>query len=59
MNLDTLAALAEPNGLRIVELLGRAPRFVGEIARSELRQPQATKHLQTLQRVALTGSDRL
>jgi uncharacterized protein YndB with AHSA1/START domain/DNA-binding transcriptional ArsR family regulator len=50
----TLAALAEPNRARIVALLERAPRSVGEIARAlELRQPQATKHLQTLQRAGL------
>jgi uncharacterized protein YndB with AHSA1/START domain/DNA-binding transcriptional ArsR family regulator len=49
-----LAALAEPNRVRIVGLLERAPRSVGEIARElELRQPQATKHLQTLQRAGL------
>jgi uncharacterized protein YndB with AHSA1/START domain/DNA-binding transcriptional ArsR family regulator len=49
-----LAALAEPNRLRIVELLGEAPRPVGEIAtRLELRQPQVTKHLQTLERSGL------
>jgi uncharacterized protein YndB with AHSA1/START domain/DNA-binding transcriptional ArsR family regulator len=49
-----LAALAEPNRLRIVELLHTAPRPVGEIA-SELglRQPQVTKHLQTLERTGL------
>jgi uncharacterized protein YndB with AHSA1/START domain/DNA-binding transcriptional ArsR family regulator len=50
----TLAALAEPNRLRIVALLEGAPRSVGEIAQElELRQPQATKHLQTLQRAGL------
>jgi uncharacterized protein YndB with AHSA1/START domain/DNA-binding transcriptional ArsR family regulator len=49
-----LAALAEPNRLRIVELLYRAPRPVGEIAAElALRQPQVTKHLQTLERVGL------
>jgi uncharacterized protein YndB with AHSA1/START domain/DNA-binding transcriptional ArsR family regulator len=49
-----LAALAEPNRLRIVELLGESPRPVGEIAtRLELRQPQVTKHLQTLERAGL------
>jgi uncharacterized protein YndB with AHSA1/START domain/DNA-binding transcriptional ArsR family regulator len=54
MGPDTLAALAEANRLRIVELLDEAPRAVGEIAALlELRQPQATKHLQTLQRAGL------
>jgi uncharacterized protein YndB with AHSA1/START domain/DNA-binding transcriptional ArsR family regulator len=51
---DLLAALAEPNRLRIVELLNTAPRAVGEIAAMlQLRQPQVTKHLQTLERVRL------
>jgi uncharacterized protein YndB with AHSA1/START domain/DNA-binding transcriptional ArsR family regulator len=50
----TFAALAEPNRVRMVALLERAPRSVGEIAQAlELRQPQATKHLQTLQRAGL------
>jgi uncharacterized protein YndB with AHSA1/START domain/DNA-binding transcriptional ArsR family regulator len=49
-----LAALAEPNRLRIIELLSRAPRWVGEIAAElGLRQPQVTKHLQTLQHAGL------
>jgi uncharacterized protein YndB with AHSA1/START domain/DNA-binding transcriptional ArsR family regulator len=49
-----LAALAEPNRLRIIELLGEAPRPVGEIATIlGLRQPQVTKHLQTLERAGL------
>lgn len=54
MDPGLLAALAEPNRLRIVELLGESPRPVGEIAtRLELRQPQVTKHLQTLERTGL------
>lgn len=45
----TLSALAEPNRLRIVELLGERPRPVGEIAeRLRLRQPQVSKHLRVL-----------
>jgi uncharacterized protein YndB with AHSA1/START domain/DNA-binding transcriptional ArsR family regulator len=49
-----LAALAEPNRLRIIELLGESPRPVGEIATTlDLRQPQVTKHLQTLERTGL------
>jgi uncharacterized protein YndB with AHSA1/START domain len=49
-----LAALGEPNRFRIVELLGVAPRSVGEIAlRLGLRQPQVTKHLQALERAGL------
>jgi uncharacterized protein YndB with AHSA1/START domain/DNA-binding transcriptional ArsR family regulator len=54
MDSDLLVALAEPNRLRIVELLGEAPRPVGEIAtKLDLRQPQVTKHLQTLERIGL------
>ena len=45
----TLTALAEPNRLRIVELLRDKPRPVGEIAkRLRLRQPQVSKHLRVL-----------
>ena len=51
-----LAALAEPNRLRIVELLNIAPRAVGEIAsKLDLRQPQVTKHLQALERAGLVA----
>lgn len=54
MNPTVLAALADPSRLRIVELLHAAPRSVGEVAtRLELRQPQASKHLQTLERAGL------
>jgi len=49
-----LIALAEPNRLRIVEFLAAAPRAVGEIATElGLRQPQVTKHLQTLERAGV------
>ena len=54
MNATLLAALAEPNRLRIVGLLGAAPRSVGEMAAAlRLRQPQVTKHLQTLERAGV------
>ena len=54
MDVSLLAALAEPNRLRIVELLDAAPQPVGEIALAlGLRQPQVTKHLQTLERAGL------
>jgi uncharacterized protein YndB with AHSA1/START domain/DNA-binding transcriptional ArsR family regulator len=56
LRVDTalLAALAEPNRLRIVELLDTAPRPVGEItAALGLRQPQVTKHLQILERAGV------
>lgn len=49
MNTTTLSALAEPNRLRIVELLRDNPYPVGEIARRlVLRQPQVSKHLRVL-----------
>ena len=50
----TLMALAEPNRLRIVELLRDRPRPVGEIAkRLRLRQPQVSKHLRVLSEAGL------
>ena len=49
MHKTALSALAEPNRLRIVELLRDGPLTVGEIAdRVGLRQPQASKHLKVL-----------
>lgn len=49
MNPATLSALAEPNRMKIVELLRYGPLTVGEIAdRLGLRQPQASKHLKVL-----------
>lgn len=51
METTTFSALAEPNRLRIVELLlsVNGPLTVGEIAdRLELQQPQASKHLRVL-----------
>ncbi|MBP3961412.1 ArsR/SmtB family transcription factor [Paenibacillus lignilyticus] len=45
----TMSALAEPNRLRIVELLRDGPLTVGEIAeRLSLHQPQVSKHLRVL-----------
>jgi DNA-binding transcriptional ArsR family regulator len=47
--LATLTALAEPNRLRIVDLLREGPRPVGEIVdRLRLQQPQVSKHLRIL-----------
>jgi uncharacterized protein YndB with AHSA1/START domain/DNA-binding transcriptional ArsR family regulator len=55
-----LAALGEPNRLRMIELLAVAPRTVGEIAKAlDIRQPQTTKHLQTLEAVDLVVVHRL
>jgi DNA-binding transcriptional ArsR family regulator len=54
MNTMTLSALAEPNRLRIVELLRDNPYPVGEIAkRLVLRQPQVSKHLRVLSKAGL------
>lgn len=47
--MTALSALAEPNRMRIVELLREGPLTVGEIAdRVGLRQPQTSKHLRVL-----------
>lgn len=49
MAMTTMSALAEPNRMKIVELLRDGPLTVGEIAeRLGLRQPQASKHLKVL-----------
>jgi DNA-binding transcriptional ArsR family regulator len=54
MNTTTLSALAEPNRLRIVELLRDNPYPVGEIAlRLAIRQPQVSKHLRVLSEAGL------
>lgn len=54
MNTSTLSALAEPNRLRIVELLRDRPFSVGEIAtRLRIRQPQVSKHLHVLSEAGL------
>jgi DNA-binding transcriptional ArsR family regulator len=54
MNAQTLAALGEPNRLRIVELLRAGPRPVNEIhGRLGLRQSQASQHLKVLKDVGL------
>jgi DNA-binding transcriptional ArsR family regulator len=50
----TFAALAEPNRLRIVDLLRKGPRPVGEIGdRLRIRQPQVSKHLRVLKEAGL------
>nr|WP_240481269.1 metalloregulator ArsR/SmtB family transcription factor [Sandaracinus amylolyticus] len=50
----SFAALAEPNRLRIVELLRTGPRPVNDIAeRLELNQPQVSKHLRVLKEAGL------
>lgn len=52
--IETFAALAEPNRLRIVELLLTGPRPVNEIGvRLRLNQPQVSKHLRVLKEAGL------
>ena len=54
MNPQTLAALGEPNRLRIIELLRAGPRPVNDIhVRLKLRQSQASQHLKVLKDVGL------
>jgi DNA-binding transcriptional ArsR family regulator len=51
-----LSALAEPNRMRIVELLRDGPQPVGEIAvRLHIRQPQVSKHLKVLNEAGLVA----
>ena len=52
--LTTLTALAEPNRLRIVDLLRGGALPVGDIgARLHLAQPQVSKHLRVLKEAQL------
>ena len=54
MNPETLAALGEPNRLRIVELLRAGPRPVNDIhGRLGLRQSQTSQHLKVLKDAGL------
>ncbi|GAA4977921.1 metalloregulator ArsR/SmtB family transcription factor [Actinoplanes utahensis] len=54
-----LAALADPARRRLVTLLAERPHPVGVLAQlAEARQPQTTKHLQTLERAGLVVSQR-
>jgi DNA-binding transcriptional ArsR family regulator len=54
MTATTFIALAEPNRLKMVELLREKPRSVNEIATLlKLRQPQASKHLHRLSEAGL------
>ncbi|WP_328583492.1 metalloregulator ArsR/SmtB family transcription factor [Streptomyces sp. NBC_00370] len=54
-----LIALADPARWRLVRLLAERPRSVGVLAQlAEARQPQTTKHLQTLERAGLVTSQR-
>lgn len=54
--IETLTALAEPNRLRIVELLRTGPRPVNDIGdRLRLNQPQVSKHLRVLREAGLVA----
>ncbi len=54
MDTKTFNALAEPNRLKIIELLREQPRSVNEVASLlKIRQPQASKHLHTLNKAGL------
>ncbi|MEV0236473.1 metalloregulator ArsR/SmtB family transcription factor [Nonomuraea sp. NPDC050786] len=54
-----LIALADPARWRLVTLLAERPRSVGVLAQlAEARQPQTTKHLQTLERAGVVTSQR-
>jgi DNA-binding transcriptional ArsR family regulator len=56
MDANILTALAEPNRLRIVELLREQPYPVGEIAeRLSMRQPQVSKHLRVLSEAGIVA----
>lgn len=56
MDANILTALAEPNRLRIVELLREQPYPVGEIAeRLAMRQPQVSKHLRVLSEAGIVA----
>jgi DNA-binding transcriptional ArsR family regulator len=56
MNHEVLAALGEPNRLRIVELLRAGPRPVNDIGGLlGLRQSQVSQHLRTLKKVGLVA----
>lgn len=55
-----LAALADPARWRLVCLLAERPRPVGVLAQlTGARQPQTTKHLQTLERAEVVTSERI
>jgi DNA-binding transcriptional ArsR family regulator len=57
--IETLAALAEPTRLRIVEVLGESPRSVGAICDTlSLGQPQVSKHLRVLKEARLVEVER-
>jgi DNA-binding transcriptional ArsR family regulator len=59
LDLGLLTALAEPNRLRIIELLRERPHPVGEIAeRLNLLQPQTSRHLRILAEAGVVSGER-
>lgn len=57
--LAAFTALGDPARWRLVGLLAEQPRSVGVLAQlADARQPQTTKHLQTLERAGLVTSRR-
>jgi DNA-binding transcriptional ArsR family regulator len=58
MNSQTLAALGEPNRLRIIEMLRAGPSSVNDIhVRLKLRQSQASQHLKVLKDAGLVAME--
>ncbi|WP_113903328.1 MULTISPECIES: metalloregulator ArsR/SmtB family transcription factor [Brevibacterium] len=56
---DSFKAMADPARWRLVELLAERPRPVGVLAQlAGARQPQTTKHLQTLEAAGLVTAQR-
>ncbi len=55
----TLAALADPNRRRVVELLRERPHRAGELAEAaRISFPAMSRHLKTLRRSGLVEEDR-
>ena len=54
----TLAALADPNRRRVIELLRERPRASGDLAQAAgLTPPAMSRHLRTLRQCGLVGED--
>jgi DNA-binding transcriptional ArsR family regulator len=55
---STLAALADPNRRRVIELLRERPRASGDLARAAgLSAPAMSRHLRTLRQCGLVAED--
>jgi DNA-binding transcriptional ArsR family regulator len=58
MVIEIFTALAEPNRLRIVDLLRDGPLSVGAIGKAlRLNQPQVSKHLRVLRNARLVEAE--